>query len=163
MHPIDQAGLLTNSDSQSVGIFPIPALQSHPRLTQTIIIGFLDPSASPENPGWPLRNLLAYLLALYPSHTTSLSILCWRDSELPIADKSWRSRFGVVSHPSGGEPATKPAALGWERHPTTNKLSARMADLAPMMDPTRYTHRPWCASCLLMHATDSQTKLSIST
>lgn len=36
-----------------------------------------------------------------------------------------------------GDPTTKPSAIGWERHPTTNKLSARVADLAPMMDPKR--------------------------
>ncbi|KAG6381874.1 hypothetical protein JVT61DRAFT_488 [Boletus reticuloceps] len=120
LHTINQADtLLTGSDPQS------------------IIIGFLDPSASPDNPGWPLRNLLAYLLALYPSHTTFLRVLCWRDSEIPSPGKSWKSRFGVVSHPDGNDATSKPTALGWERHPTTNKLSARMADLAPMMDPTR--------------------------
>ncbi|KAG9311965.1 hypothetical protein JVU11DRAFT_7235 [Chiua virens] len=119
IHPIEQAdALLTNSDINS------------------IIIGFLDPSGSPDNPGWPLRNLLAYLHALYPSHT-SLRVLCWRDSDLPQPKKSWKSRLGMVLHAPHSEPATKPAALGWERHPTTNKLSARMADLAPMMDPTR--------------------------
>jgi ubiquitin-like modifier-activating enzyme ATG7 len=117
VHAIDQADALLDS--------------------QSIILGFLDPSASPENPGWPLRNLLAYLLALYPSHTASLRVLCWRDGDLPTPSRSWKSRFGVVSHPGSGDPTAKPTALGWERHPTTNKLSARMADLAPMMDPTR--------------------------
>ena len=29
-------------------------------------IAFIDPSALPDNPGWPLRNLLAYLHALHP-------------------------------------------------------------------------------------------------
>lgn len=100
------------------------------------IIGFLDPSALPENPGWPLRNLLTFLRAVYPSQTSSVRVLCWRDSEKPIAGKPWRSRFGVVSV-GEGDPTTKPSAIGWERHPTTNKLSARVADLAPMMDPKR--------------------------
>ncbi|KAF8548892.1 E1-like protein-activating [Imleria badia] len=116
VHPIDDA-ILTTSDQ--------------------IIIGFLDPSAAPDNPGWPLRNLLAYLLALYPSHAASLPVLCWRDGEMPAPGKAWKSRFGVVSHPGSSDPTAKPTSLGWERHPTTNKLSARMADLAPMMDPTR--------------------------
>ncbi|KAN0074509.1 hypothetical protein V8E55_011921 [Tylopilus felleus] len=119
VHAIDQADALLTSDSQS------------------IIVGFLDPSAALENPGWPLRNLLAYLHALYPSHTASLRVLCWRDNDIPSPDKSWRSRFGIVTQAGRSDPTTKPAALGWERHPTTNKLSARMADLAPMMDPTR--------------------------
>ncbi|KAG1794210.1 uncharacterized protein HD556DRAFT_1371621 [Suillus plorans] len=100
------------------------------------VIGFLDPSALPENPGWPLRNLLAFLRAVYPSQTSSVRALCWRDSERPTAGKPWRSRFGVVSI-GEGDPTAKPSAIGWERHPTTNKLSARVADLAPMMDPKR--------------------------
>ncbi|KAH7920336.1 E1-like protein-activating [Leucogyrophana mollusca] len=100
------------------------------------IVGFLDPSALAENPGWPLRNLLAYLRLHFPAQTSSVRILCWRDSEVPSPGKSWKSRFGVVSS-AEGDSATKPAAVGWERHPTTNKLSARVADLAPMMDPTR--------------------------
>lgn len=100
------------------------------------VIGFLDPSALPENPGWPLRNLLTFLRAVYPSQTSSVRVLCWRDSEKPNPGKPWRSRFGVVSV-GEGDPTTKPSAIGWERHPTTNKLSARVADLAPMMDPKR--------------------------
>jgi ubiquitin-like modifier-activating enzyme ATG7 len=116
VHPIDDP-LLTSSD--------------------LIIIGFLDPSAAPENPSWPLRNLLAYLLALCPSHTACLPVLCWRDGEMPAPGKAWKSRFCVVSHPGSTDPTAKPTVLGWERHPTTYK-SARMADLAPMMDPIRY-------------------------
>ncbi|OAX41208.1 E1-like protein-activating [Rhizopogon vinicolor AM-OR11-026] len=100
------------------------------------IIGFLDPSALPENPGWPLRNLLTYLRVVYPSQTSSIRVLCWRDSEKPIAGNPWKSRFGVVTIREG-DPTAKPSAIGWERLPTTNKLSARVADLAPMMDPRR--------------------------
>ncbi|KAG2131711.1 uncharacterized protein EDB93DRAFT_1331799 [Suillus bovinus] len=100
------------------------------------IIGFVDPSALPENPGWPLRNLLTFLRAVYPSQTSSVRVLCWRDNEKSIAGKPWRSRFGVLSI-GEGDPTTKPSSIGWERHPTTNKLSARVADLAPMMDPKR--------------------------
>ncbi|KIK81706.1 hypothetical protein PAXRUDRAFT_832674 [Paxillus rubicundulus Ve08.2h10] len=119
VHSIDQAETLFSST-----------------MTQSVIVGFLDPSASPENPGWPLRNLLAYLHALYSTQTSSLNVICWRDSEIPTHGRAWKSRFGVVTS-AGGKPNVKPTAVGWERHPTTNKLSARMADLAPMMDPTR--------------------------
>ncbi|KAI6007793.1 hypothetical protein F5J12DRAFT_830735 [Pisolithus orientalis] len=108
--PMDEADVFFASDSPD-----------------STIVGFLDPSASPDNPGWPLRNLLTYLQTLYPSKT---------DGELPVAGRAWKSRFGVVA--SGGDrQSVKPTAVGWERHPTTNKLTARMADLAPMMDPTR--------------------------
>ncbi|KZT63589.1 E1-like protein-activating [Daedalea quercina L-15889] len=99
-------------------------------------IAFLDPSAAPGNPGWPLRNLLTYLAALHPA--TSHRVLCWRDAERP-AGAPFKSRFGVVSQGAGtGEAASteKPAAVGWEKN-VQGKLGPRVADLAPMMDPTR--------------------------
>ncbi|KAG6826696.1 hypothetical protein H0H92_014812 [Tricholoma furcatifolium] len=99
-------------------------------------VGFIDPSAHPTNPGWPLRNLLAYLRALYPENTTSVRVLCWRDSELP-SSSSWKSRFGVIEVPADAPSSTdRPSAVGWEKNPQ-GKLGPRMADLAPMMDPTR--------------------------
>ncbi|KAL4079347.1 hypothetical protein J3A83DRAFT_4086462 [Scleroderma citrinum] len=118
LHLIDEADALFTGDA-----------------SDSVLVGFLDPSAAPDNPGWPLRNLLTYLQTLYPSRTSSTRVLCWRDIELPTAGRSWKSRIGVVT--GGGDPSVKPSAVGWERHPTTNKLSARVADLAPMMDPTR--------------------------
>lgn len=96
-------------------------------------IAFIDPSANPHNPGWPLRNLLAYLRALYPSTTSTLRILCWREPETPSS--SWKSRFGIV-HVGAGDSklSTRPSAVGWERD-ASGKTAPRVADLAPMMDP----------------------------
>ncbi|KAI0721475.1 E1-like protein-activating [Fomitopsis betulina] len=99
-------------------------------------IAFLDPSAAPAHPGWPLRNLLAYLHALHPA--PSYRVLCWRDAERP-ADAPFKSRVGVVAQ-GAGTPAQalleKPAAVGWEKN-VQGKLGPRVADLAPMMDPAR--------------------------
>lgn len=105
-------------------------------------IAFIDPSALPSNPGWPLRNLLAYLHALHPADVAAgLRVLCWRDSEVPAQGHNWKSRFGVLSLGSGesvhATTTERPTALGWEKNPH-GKLAPRMADLAPMMDPTRY-------------------------
>ncbi|KAL1948012.1 hypothetical protein VTO73DRAFT_12087 [Trametes versicolor] len=106
-------------------------------------IGFVDPSAQPQNPGWPLRNLLAYLLALHPADVVQgVRVLCWRDVEPPAPGSAggWRSRFGVVKQGAGEAPAAapmaKPAAVGWEKN-IQGKLGPRVADLAPMMDPAR--------------------------
>ncbi|KAG6889088.1 hypothetical protein C0995_003941 [Termitomyces sp. Mi166 len=99
-------------------------------------VAFVDPSANPSNPGWPLRNLLAYLRALYPESSSRIRVLCWRDAELPPTS-SWKSRFGVVE--IGSAPYhdnERPSAVGWEKNPQ-GKLGPRVADLAPMMDPTR--------------------------
>ncbi|KAH9979848.1 E1-like protein-activating [Lactifluus volemus] len=90
-------------------------------------IGFLDPSAQASAPGWPLRNLLAYLRAVHPEATQTVRVLCWR------GDAS-SSRFGILrGGPTGVE---KPSAVGWEKN-VQGKLGARVADLAPMMDPRR--------------------------
>ncbi len=102
-------------------------------------IGFIDPSAAANNPGWPLRNLLAYLRALYPQKTSSLRVICWRDnvSEGSPTTGSWKSRFGVLSAGASVESTSRPTAVGWEKN-MQGKLAPRVADLAPMMDPTRY-------------------------
>jgi hypothetical protein len=90
-------------------------------------IGFLDPSAQASAPGWPLRNLLAYLRAVHPEATQTVRVLCWR-GDAPS------SRFGILR---GGPTSTeKPSAVGWEKN-VQGKLGARIADLAPMMDPKR--------------------------
>ncbi|KAJ7778301.1 hypothetical protein B0H16DRAFT_1502982 [Mycena metata] len=102
-------------------------------------IGFIDPSASPTSPGWPLRNLLAYLHALYPATTIALRILCWRDAEVPSSPTGWKSRVGVVhvaAPAAAADAPVRPSAVGWEKTPQ-GKLAPRVADLAPMMDPAR--------------------------
>lgn len=103
-----------------------------PSESQTV--AFIDPSPHPSNPGWPLRNLLACLRTWHPDSTSTVRVLCWRDSEKPHEGAQWRSRFGVLSAPAQGE--GKPSAVGWEKN-AQGKLGARVADLAPMMDPTR--------------------------
>jgi hypothetical protein len=90
-------------------------------------IGFLDPSAQASAPGWPLRNLLAYLRAVHPEATQTVRVLCWRGNSLS-------SRFGILR--GGPTSAEKPSVVGWEKN-VQGKLGARVADLAPMMDPKR--------------------------
>ncbi|KAJ7108516.1 hypothetical protein C8R44DRAFT_713725 [Mycena epipterygia] len=124
----------------SVEIAPVESYSSFfanvPPAEQTI--GFVDPSASPTNPGWPLRNLLAYLRALYPATTAELRILCWRDGEAPSTPTGWKSRVGALH--SGPSAAARPTAVGWEKNPQ-GKLAPRVADLAPMMDPVRLANQ----------------------
>ncbi|KAH8984457.1 hypothetical protein EDB92DRAFT_1887074 [Lactarius akahatsu] len=96
-----------------------------PQQSQTI--GFLDPSAQASAPGWPLRNLLAYLRAVHPEATQTVRVLCWRGDAAS-------SRIGVLR--GGPVDADKPSAVGWEKN-VQGKLGARVADLAPMMDPKR--------------------------
>ncbi|KAI8989203.1 E1-like protein-activating [Trametes punicea] len=110
-------------------------------------VGFVDPSAQPSNPGWPLRNLLAYLLVHHPETAKGVRILCWRDVEplAPGSQGAWKSRFGVLKQGAGEGASTatantKPAAVGWEKN-VHGKLGPRVADLAPMMDPARLANQ----------------------
>jgi len=102
------------------------------------ILGFVDPSASPQSPGWPLRNLLSVVYTRL-GVKGPLNVLAWRDAEAPGSNRGWRSRLGLVSvvgGPAAAEETARPAAVGWEKN-TQGKLAPRLADLAPMMDPTR--------------------------
>ncbi|KAF8621303.1 hypothetical protein AX15_007901 [Amanita polypyramis BW_CC] len=134
---------LVRSDTrESISVAPVEEYESFfsqaPAAQQTI--GFIDPSANPHNPGWPLRNLLAYLRALYPSTTSSLRVLCWRDTDPPSSSSGWKSRFGVIHVGAAGNGTqadtipSRPSAVGWEKN-TQGKLGPRVADLGPMMDP----------------------------
>ncbi|KAJ7634860.1 hypothetical protein FB45DRAFT_910076 [Roridomyces roridus] len=115
----------------------IAPIESYSPNTADQTIGFVDPSANPTNPGWPLRNLLAYLHALYPATTTKLRILCWRDTDVPSSPTGWKSRIGNLHiDPSAAAADVRPSAIGWEKNPQ-GKLAPRLADLAPMMDPVR--------------------------
>lgn len=89
---------------------------------------FHDTSSLPSNPGWGLRNVLYYLSAKHG--ITSLVVICLREGS-----SSTQASLSLSSPPSTA-PAKPPQAVGWERHPS-GKLSPRVADLGPMMDPTR--------------------------
>lgn len=101
-------------------------------------LAFVDPSAAPTHPGWPLRNALTFLHERLKMR--QIRVLCWRDADARLpATGHWRSRFGVVEVPAAEgetEGHARPSAVGWEKN-TQGKLGPRLADLAPMMDPSR--------------------------
>lgn len=136
--------LVRKEPSGGVSIAPVESYETFYASTASNnqTIAFLDPSSDPSNPGWPLRNLLAYLRALYPETTSKLRILRWRDTEAPPSPNiPWKSQLGTLSVASTA-PTTvdssspRPSTVGWEKNPQ-GKLGPRVADLAPMMDPTR--------------------------
>ncbi|TFL02674.1 hypothetical protein BDV98DRAFT_592331 [Pterulicium gracile] len=134
-----QAFFIVKSNGDSVHVLPLDQFSPDDD-EQTI--AFIDPSASPTSPGWPLRNVLAYLKALYPFKTSQVPVLCWRDADLPPQGGQWKSTFGVVSSAESTEALTqRPSGVGWEKN-NQGKLSPRIADLAPMMDPARCVASP---------------------
>ncbi|KAG7096468.1 hypothetical protein E1B28_003901 [Marasmius oreades] len=149
--------LVRSSGTTTVDVVPVEEYDpSKDRYTDTLdstgtgtgtgtAIGFIDPSAGEQNPGWPLRNLLAYIRALYPGDSTKrLKVVCWRDSYVPRGEDGWKSRVGVITLGDGDGTGVgdgkRPDAVGWEKN-VQGKLSPRVADLAPMMDPTRLANQ----------------------
>lgn len=124
-------------------------------------VGFVDPSGSPQTPGWPLRNLLAYLHVRFG--VKQAQVICWRDEvgsiSAPISPKELRSIVGRVQLPAlpkednptpGGvlvqgrrtrivtktNDAQVPSGVGWERN-ERGKLAPKVADLGPLLDPRK--------------------------
>lgn len=97
--------------------------------TTQVTVVFHDTSSLPSNPGWTLRNVLYYLSTKHG--ITSLHVICLREGSSSI-----QASLSLPASPSPTPTPTPPQAVGWERHPS-GKLSPRVADLGPMMDPTR--------------------------
>ncbi|KPV71715.1 uncharacterized protein RHOBADRAFT_47672, partial [Rhodotorula graminis WP1] len=89
---------------------------------------FDDPSSHPTALGWPVRNALTYLAHADPP-IRQLSVVSRRD-------KSSLSCVVRLDGPVLDSGAERPAVVGWEKN-DKGKLGPRMADLAPLMDPTR--------------------------
>ncbi|EST08739.1 UBA/THIF-type NAD/FAD binding fold [Kalmanozyma brasiliensis GHG001] len=124
-------------------------------------IGFVDPSGAVQTPGWPLRNLLAYLQARFG--VEHAQIICWKDdlaqSSGSLSPDQSRSVVGQVRLPAsqstdGASTAglevqgratritskpnnpQEPSGVGWERN-VQGKLAPKVADLGPLMDPKK--------------------------
>ncbi|KAF9194344.1 Autophagy protein 7, partial [Haplosporangium sp. Z 27] len=93
---------------------------------------FADPSSLDNNPGWPLRNLLT--LIQYQWKVTKVRVLCLR--EVPGKQDINTSKIFTAELPSFVPVTVCPKAVGWEKN-EKKKIGPRLADLAPLMDPTR--------------------------
>ncbi|KMT04515.1 hypothetical protein BVRB_8g181770 [Beta vulgaris subsp. vulgaris] len=98
-----------------------------------ILFGFYDPCHLPNHPGWPLRNLLAFLYARW--NLENVHFFCYRENrgfadmglslvgEALISPQEWKDHDHV------------PNTVGWELD--RGKKITRSVDLAQSMDPTR--------------------------
>ncbi|CAD6884834.1 unnamed protein product [Tilletia controversa] len=111
-------------------------------------VAFVDPSANPSIPGWPLRNLLAFLALRF--RVSRVRVLCWKeDSGRSVVgtvrqslepggatEGLLRNGNDVVALASLAGDSSRPSAVGWERN-AQGKLAPKVADLGPLMDPAR--------------------------
>ncbi|KAK7263918.1 hypothetical protein RJT34_31517 [Clitoria ternatea] len=97
-----------------------------------IVFGFYDPCHLPNNPGWPLRNLLALISARWS--LKSVQFFCYRENR-GFADMRL-SLVGeaLITVPQGWND-TVPSAVGWELN--KGRKAPRCISLAQSMDPTR--------------------------
>ncbi|TKA57237.1 hypothetical protein B0A53_01193 [Rhodotorula sp. CCFEE 5036] len=101
---------------------------------RTVIVS--DPSSHPSAPGWPVRNLLLFLSRtplLASSPCATLRLILVRDNETITAQLRLKS---AVESEEIDASQQRPATVGWEKN-EKGKLGPRMADLGPLMDPTR--------------------------
>lgn len=95
---------------------------------------FADPSNYPENPSWPLRNLLVLIRQRF--HLNKAQILCYRDTHARRHEPRSIIIPLAMDEVAEMETSVMPKATGWER--TSNgALRPRVLNLAEYMDPTR--------------------------
>ncbi|KAF9907923.1 Autophagy protein 7 [Lobosporangium transversale] len=139
-YPLSQHGFFLikeSSDNSSMSTTLVARLQDWDTFyagcnPEQIVVGFADPSSLDSNPGWPLRNFLTLLY--YQWRVSKVRVLCFR--EVPGKQDISASKIFTVEVPSYVPLSTCPKAVGWEKN-AQGKLGPRLADLAPLMDPTR--------------------------
>ncbi|PVZ99259.1 hypothetical protein BB558_004721 [Smittium angustum] len=109
---------------------------------QEVMIAFIDPCGQPNVPGWPMRNLIAYIRHCHPQKETK--ILSFRDEMAPImetiesSDQNSKSIFQSLLYTLRTDiPVEKEIrSTGWERN-SQGKLMPKMANLEASMDPIK--------------------------
>lgn len=132
--------------TQSGDEFGVHQLRDYPQLRTSaagtdreIFLAFSDPCTLPQNPGWPLRNLLTLVTVKWSKHWSIYKILCLRIRTRNGVQDANHSL--VVDVDLGGIvdpdiPLDMPSFLGWERN-ERGKMGPRMVNLSANMDPTK--------------------------
>ncbi|CAM6122251.1 unnamed protein product [Calypogeia fissa] len=100
-----------------------------------VVAAFYDPCNLRNNPGWPLRNLLA--LAVVRWGVTKLQVLAYREKRGQIdLQLSLVMDVDLPNLTDWRSPDFIPTAVGWERN-LRGRLGPRSVHLASTMDPMR--------------------------
>ncbi|KAJ1950856.1 Autophagy protein 7 [Linderina pennispora] len=100
-----------------------------------VMLGFVDPSSHATRPGWPLRNLLAWLRHAHPEQTR-IQVLCFRDALMQASAVPPESIVLDINVTGAGDLKAQGQVSGWERN-EAGRLLPRMANLSASMDPSR--------------------------
>ncbi|GLJ38595.1 hypothetical protein SUGI_0786970 [Cryptomeria japonica] len=100
-----------------------------------VLLGFYDPCHLPSNPGWPLRNLIAFAAARWGLE--SITVLCYREKGgLGDLQQSLVADISVSFTQGWSDTKSVPKAVGWEWN-NQGKMGPRRISLASQMDPKR--------------------------
>lgn len=92
-------------------------------------VSFADPCTDPNHPGWPLRNLITYLVKRF--EIQSLDVLCYRFKN----NSAGSSLIIHLTFDQVNRNITEyPGAIGWEKN-EKSKLLPKITDLSPTLDP----------------------------
>ncbi|CAA6665846.1 unnamed protein product [Spirodela intermedia] len=100
---------------------------------QKLLYGFYDPSHIMSNPGWPLRNFLAFICLRWKIE--KVRFFCYREKH-GMADlgSSLVGEASVSAPQDWTERRSAPQATGWEPN-ASGKLTCRTVNLKESMDP----------------------------
>merc|ERR1719341_2775471 len=135
-NPLIYSLLVKDKEGEGLRMLPLsPRLCSES--SDSALICVMDPSSSPQHPGWPVRTLLA---ALLHSHTSLLQkgirVICLR-----MVAKEGRitaAHSPVLSLQLQGDPPppSMPSVVGWEKN-AKGQLGPRHANMRSSMDPAK--------------------------
>lgn len=134
-NPLIYSLLVKDKEGEGLQMLPLSRLCSES--LDSALICVMDPSSSPQHPGWPVRTLLA---ALLHSHTSLLQkgirVICLR-----MVSKEGRitaAHSPVLSLQLQGDlpPPSMPSVVGWEKN-AKGQLGPRHANMRSSMDPAK--------------------------
>ena len=99
---------------------------------RTLYVAFADPSTDASHPGWPLRNLIAFLYVKYRCSTLNVIAIRIRSN---CIDESLLFEINLA-HDQPFDDGFVPDSVGFERN-ESKKLLPKSVDLSSNMDPKK--------------------------
>ncbi|KAK1422723.1 hypothetical protein QVD17_18009 [Tagetes erecta] len=126
--------LVCISSNSHATIRPLKDFKACQHEDHKILFAFYDPYHGPNNPGWPLRNYLAFISARW--NINKVQFLCYRENR-GFADLglSLVGEALIQPSPAWQDDEHVPKVIGWELN--RERKVSRYIDLSTSMDPTR--------------------------
>ncbi|XP_074603824.1 autophagy-related 7 isoform X2 [Brevipalpus obovatus] len=117
------------SSPNEISLYPLSEFQNLKDRSGQIYVSFADPSTDEKHPGWPLRNLIAYVLIRWK--VKILNVLCYRKRG---SDAGNSLTFQLETSSEKEEISECPGCVGWSKN-EKQKLLPRVVDLSSSLDP----------------------------